>query len=186
MSFSTELILNGGALGLADVELVARQRAAVKLGANAQARLAASRQALDHAIAAGEVIYGVNTGFGSLANRRVEGAQLAQIQKNLLRPHAAGVGEPLPEEVVRAMLLLLAASLARGFSGIRPVVAGQVVSLLNAGVTPVVPAVGSVGASGDLAPLAHAALVLIGEGEAVFEGQRRDGGEVARRGTCAN
>jgi len=178
MSISTEaLILNGGALGLADVELVARQRAPVKLGADAQARLVSSRQALEDAIAAGEVIYGVNTGFGSLANRRVEGSQLAEIQKNLLRSHAAGVGEPLPEEVVRAMLLLLAASLARGFSGVRPVVAGQVVNLLNAGVTPVVPAVGSVGASGELAPLAHAALVLIGEGEAVFEGQRLGGRE---------
>jgi len=181
MSISTErLILKGGALGLADVELVARQRAPVQLGAEAQAQLASSRQALDHAIAAGEVIYGVNTGFGSLANRRVEGSQLAEIQKNLLRSHAAGVGEPLPEEVVRAMLLLLAASLARGLSGVRPVVAGQVLNLLNAGVTPVIPAVGSVGASGDLAPLAHAALVLIGEGEAVFGGQRLGGREALR------
>ena len=181
MPISTDpLVLNGGALGVADIELVARQGARVELGAAALARLASSRRALEDAIAAGEVIYGVNTGFGSLANRRVEGSQLAEIQKNLLRSHASGVGKPLPEEVVRGMLLLLAASLARGYSGVRPLVAAQVVNLLNAGVTPVVPGVGSVGASGDLVPLAHAALVIIGEGEAIFNGKRLNGREALR------
>ena len=173
-------MLDGGALTIADVEHAARSRAAVKFGDGALTRLAASRRALEVAIASGEVIYGVNTGFGSLAQQRVEGAQLREIQRNLLRSHAAGVGELLPEEIVRAMLLLLAASLARGLSGVRPVVAERIADLLNAGVTPVVPAVGSVGASGDLAPLAHAALVLIGEGEATFRGQRLAGGEALR------
>jgi histidine ammonia-lyase len=174
------LILNSSVPSIGDVERVARHHALVKLGGAAHERLTLSRQALEQAIAAGEVIYGVNTGFGSLASKRVEPSQLAEIQKNLLRSHAAGVGEPLSEEVVRATLLLLAASLTRGFSGVRPVVAEQVINLLNAGVTPVVPAVGSVGAWGDLAPLAHAALVLIGEGEADFQGQRLTGIQALR------
>jgi histidine ammonia-lyase len=174
------IILDAGPLTFTDVERVARGHAPVTIGDTARARLTASRSALEQAIAAGEVIYGVNTGFGSLARKRVEGSQLREIQRNLVRSHAAGVGEPLPGEVVRAMLLLLAASLARGRSGVRPVVAERVVELLNAGVTPVVPGVGSVGASGDLAPLAHAALVLIGEGEAVFRGKKLNGGAALR------
>ena len=174
------LNLDAGPLTFTDVERVARAHAQVTIGETARARLAYSRAALEQAIAAGEVIYGVNTGFGSLARQRVEGSQLREIQRNLVRSHAAGVGEPLPDEVVRAMLLLLAASLARGRSGVRPVVAERVVELLNAGVTPVVPGVGSVGASGDLAPLAHAALVLIGEGEAIYRGKKL-GGDAALR-----
>jgi histidine ammonia-lyase len=174
------LVLNGSALAIADVERVARGRASVTFSESARARLADSRRVLEQAITAGEVIYGVNTGFGSLARQRVQGDQLREIQKNLILSHAAGVGEPLPEPVVRAMLLLLAASLARGLSGVRPVIAERVLELLNAGVTPAVPSVGSVGASGDLAPLAHAALVLIGDGEATHLGQRLSGAEALR------
>lgn len=169
--------LDGGALALEAVERVARGGARVVLTASAGERLQASRRALEDAIAAGEVIYGVNTGFGSLAQERVDGERLRDIQTNLLLSHAAGVGEDLPDEVVRAMLLCLAASLARGFSGVRPVVAERIVELLNAGVTPVVPSIGSVGASGDLAPLAHAALVLIGAGEARIGEQRLSGAQ---------
>jgi len=122
----------------------------------------------------------VNTGFGSLARQRIDDARLREVQRNLVLSHAAGVGEPLPGEVVRAMLILLVASLARGRSGVRPRVAEHVVALLNAGLTPVVPSVGSVGASGDLAPLAHAALVLIGEGQAEHGGRVVDGAEALR------
>jgi histidine ammonia-lyase len=171
------VLLDGGALTIADVERVARGGAAVTIGPDALRLLAASRASLESAVAGGETVYGVNTGFGSLSNKRIEGDQLREVQTNLLRSHAAGVGEPLPEDVVRAMLLLLAGSLCRGMSGVRPAVAEAVVGLLNAYVTPVVPSVGSVGASGDLSPLAHAALVLIGEGEAVVAGRKMPGDE---------
>jgi histidine ammonia-lyase len=175
MSALQALQLDGRPLSISDVERVARHHAPATLTDTALARLAASRSSLEQALAAGEIIYGVNTGFGSLSQTRIQGQQLQEIQTNLLRSHAAGVGEPLPDDVVRAMLLLLAASLARGLSGVRPVVAEAIVNLLNAGITPVVPSVGSVGASGDLAPLSHAALVLIGEGEATFRAARMTG-----------
>jgi len=130
------------------------------------AGVAATRQALEATIASPEPFYGVNTGFGSLSRTRIEGGDLRALQTNLLRSHAAGVGEPLPVPVVRAMLTCLVASLARAHSGVRPVVIERLCDLLNHHVTPVVPELGSVGASGDLAPLAHAGLVLLGEGEA--------------------
>jgi histidine ammonia-lyase len=174
------LVLDGGVLAVADVERVARGQAKVAFSDTTRARLQESRVVLEQAIAAGEVIYGVNTGFGSLARQRVQGERLREIQRNLILSHAAGVGEPLPEPVVRGMLLLLAASLARGLSGVRPLVAQRVLDLLNSGITPVVPSVGSVGASGDLAPLAHAALVLIGEGEAMVR-EPPSAGQVNRR-----
>ena len=168
--------VTGEALSLWDVEAVARRGASVVLGEPARVRLEAAHAALGAAMAEGQVLYGVNTGFGSLARQRVSSAELRQIQRNLILSHAAGVGEPLPDEVVRGMLFVLVGSLARGFSGVRPQLVERVVALLNAGVTPVVPSAGSVGASGDLAPLAHAALVLIGEGEANFRGERLHGG----------
>lgn len=177
---NTAITLEGGALTIEQVERVARHHAPVQLTDAAVARLTRSRDALEHTLAAGEVVYGVNTGFGSLARQRIDGTQLRDVQTNLLRSHASGVGEPLPVDVTRAMLLLLAGSLSRGLSGVRPVIAQRVVELLNRGVTPVVPSVGSVGASGDLAPLAHAALVLLGEGEAVFDGKPLPGGEALR------
>jgi histidine ammonia-lyase len=177
----TDIVIEGGGLRIGDVERVARAGSKVVLGSGAMAKLSASRAALEQAIAAGEVIYGVNTGFGSLARQRLDGDKLREVQRNLILSHAAGVGEPLPEDVVRAMLLLLAASLSRGLSGVRPGVVEAVVALLNHGVVPVVPSRGSVGASGDLAPLAHAALVLLGEGEATFGGARMSGKEALGR-----
>jgi histidine ammonia-lyase len=180
-SAMTEILIEGGAVSIADVERVARSRVRVALGAQAQEKLAASRSALEQAIAAGEVIYGVNTGFGSLARQRLDGDKLREVQRNLILSHAAGVGEPLREELVRGMLFLLVASLSRGLSGVRPEVVEAVVALLNQGVTPVVPSVGSVGASGDLAPLAHAALVLLGEGEATLSGARLSGKDALAR-----
>jgi histidine ammonia-lyase len=177
MSSLREVVVSGAPLDIAAVEQVARGRARVVLNEAALANLERSREALERAIASGEVIYGVNTGFGSLARQRLEGAQLREVQRNLILSHAAGVGEPLPADVVRAMLLLLVASLSRGLSGVRPCIAERVTQLLNEGVTPRVPSVGSVGASGDLAPLAHAALVLLGEGQASVAGRSVSGAD---------
>jgi histidine ammonia-lyase len=143
--------------------------------------MAASRRVLEAALADGEPHYGINTGFGSLSRERIAGEDLRELQRNLIRSHAAGAGPPLPAETVRAMMLLLAGSLARGCSGVRPMVAEAIVGLLNGGIVPVVPELGSVGASGDLAPLAHCALVLIGEGEA-FVGGCRQAGAAALQG----
>jgi len=174
------LALDGGALDFVQVEQVAREGRPVTLSARAVERIAGSRATLEGAIRAGEPLYGVNTGFGSLSRKRIEDARLSEMQHNLLRSHAAGTGELLEPEVVRATMLLLAASLSRGHSGVRSEVVETLIDLLNAGVTPVVPAVGSVGASGDLAPLAHIALVLIGEGEALVGGERIGGAEAIR------
>ncbi len=180
---SATVPITGAPLTIAEVEAVARGGAPVGIAPEGAARLRGSREALEAAIRSGAAIYGVNTGFGSLAHTRIPDDSLREVQRNLIRSHSAGVGEPLPRDVVRGMLLLLAASLSRGHSGVRPETASAVVSLLNAGVTPVVPAVGSVGASGDLAPLAHAVLVLLGEGEATLGNrpERLPGAEALRR-----
>lgn len=164
----TRVVLDGRSLTVADVVRVARTPAArVGLDPEALSALAGSRGIVERAIAAGAVLYGVNTGFGKLANIRIEPDQLDRLQVNLIRSHAAGVGPPFPAELVRAMLLLRANVLLRPTSGVRPALPEAVVALLNAGVIPRVPEQGSVGASGDLAPLAHLALVLLGEGEVV-------------------
>jgi len=143
----------------------------------ARERMAASRAVIDRVVASGETVYGVTTGFGDLADVRISPEQTATLQRNLVRSHAAGVGEPLPEEVVRAMLVLRVNALAVGLSGVRPELADLLVAMLNAGVHPHIPSRGSVGASGDLAPLAHLALVVIGEGEAMVGGSRLAGSE---------
>ena len=147
--------LDGGPLAIADVLAVAREGAAVEIGAEAHRRLLLARSQVEAVLASGRAVYGINTGFGSLSRVRIPTEDLATLQRNLILSTAAGVGDPLPDEVVRAMLLLLVASLCRGHSGVRPAVAELLVGLLNGGVTPMVPASGSVGASGDLAPLAH-------------------------------
>lgn len=165
--------LTGEAISIDEVVAVARRGARVRLAPQACRKLEECRQSLESAMAGGNAIYGVNTGFGSLGRQRISDDQLRDVQRNLLRSHAAGVGEPLPAETVRAMMFILAASLSRGHSGVRPLVVERLIELLNAGVTPIVPSVGSVGASGDLAPLAHAALVLIGEGEVQSTGSAR-------------
>lgn len=163
---ASPLILDRSPLSFSDVLAVARGGRSVQVAESVYSNLERSRQRLEAVIADGDPHYGINTGFGSLARQRVPDADLETLQVNLVRSHAACVGEPLPDDVVRAMLLLLAASLSRNRSGVRPIVVEQIADLLNAGITPVVPETGSVGASGDLAPLAHAALVLLGEGEA--------------------
>ncbi len=175
-----KLVLNGDALTLAEIEQVAAGRG-VEIAPAATERVVASRDCIDAILAAGRVVYGVNTGFGRLSDVRVPAENLAQLQVNLVRSHAGGVGRPLAEAEARAMLLLRANVLAKGFSGVRPEVVELLAAMLNAGVTPVIPEKGSVGASGDLAPLAHLALVVIGEGEAFYEGERMAGAEALRR-----
>jgi histidine ammonia-lyase len=163
--------VDGENLTIADVVAVARDGAKVSLAARAREALARSRALVEEIVARGDTIYGVNTGFGDLSSVSIPADQLSQLQHNLLRSHSAGVGPPLPRDVVRGMLLLRANALAKGYSGVRPVVVGRLLELLNAGVTPVVPAQGSVGASGDLASLAHLSLVLLGEGFATIDGE---------------
>ena len=173
-------MLNGGPLSLTDVEDVARQNRRVQLGDEARQNVETARKAIEAVATGGEAIYGINTGFGSLSCQRIKPEGIREVQRNLLRSHAAGVGDSLPREVVRAMLLILAASLARAKSGVRPIVIERICDLLNHDITPMVPSRGSVGASGDLAPLAHAALVLIGEGRAVVRGKEISGGNALK------
>ncbi len=151
-------------LVIGDVVAVARDGRRVVLAAGVRERIAGGRVALEELAAHEPPTYGVNTGFGHLSSVRIPASEQAQLQLNLVRSHACGVGEPLPDDIVRGMLLLLANSLAKGHSGVRPVVVETVLALVNANVLPVVPSRGSVGASGDLAPLAHCAMTLIGEG----------------------
>jgi histidine ammonia-lyase len=165
------LAIDGRSLTVEDVVRFARApETRLVLDPGARERLAASRAVIDRAIARGDTMYGINTGFGKLANVRVAPESLEALQANLIRSHAAGVGDPLPAEVVRAMMLLRTNVLLRATSGVRPLLAQAVADLANAGIVPVVPEQGSVGASGDLAPLSHLALVLMGEGD-VLAGQ---------------
>jgi len=136
---------------------------------------------IDRLTAAGETVYGVSTGFGKFADRVIPPEALEALQRNLIMSHSVGVGDPLSEDVVRAMIVLRVAALARGYSGIRPETVQALLDMLNAHVVPVIPSKGSVGASGDLAPLAHLALVLIGEGEAFWNSDRLPGGEALSR-----
>ncbi len=180
MADSGSVALSGSPLTIAEVTQVARKGARVSLAPAARERVEAARRALESRAGSDEALYGINTGFGSLSHVRVATEKLAALQANLIRSHAAGVGEPLADEVVRATMLILAASQARAHSGVRPELIEQIMGLLNNGVTPVVPSRGSVGASGDLAPLAHIALVLIGEGEATHGGRAMSGADALK------
>lgn len=176
------VVLDGSHLTLDEVLRVASQDEIVALPADAVSGMQRSRAVVEKLAAGGDAVYAVNTGVGLLADVRVPAEDLEQLQRNVIRSHACGVGPPLAREEVRAMMLIRANVLAKGFSGIRPVVAERLCDLLNRGVTPVVPSQGSVGASGDLAPLAHIALVLMGEGEADFDGRRQSGADALRQG----
>ena len=158
------IVLDGNTLSLEALAAIALDREEVVVAPEALERVDAARAVVDRKAAGEEVVYGINTGFGSLADVRVPHHQLRQLQLNLIRSHAAGVGDPLPVAAVRAAMALRANVLAKGYSGIRRSTLLRLVALLNRGVHPVVPSRGSVGASGDLAPLAHLALVLVGEG----------------------
>jgi histidine ammonia-lyase len=163
--------VSGTGLSLEDIEAVARAGARVSLPAGASNRVKRARRAVEEKLASGETVYGLNTGFGDLRNVRIPRERLRDLQVNLVRSHAAGVGEPFPPDVVRAIMLLRANSFARGHSGVTPGLVRRLLQMLNAGVTPVVPSQGSVGSSGDLAPLAHVALALLGEGDVTYRGR---------------
>ncbi|HSI53508.1 MAG TPA: aromatic amino acid lyase, partial [Ramlibacter sp.] len=166
-------IIHPGELSLGQLRrLCAGERLQVALAPSCRPGIAASAELVRRATEGDAPVYGVNTGFGKLATTRIAKEDLAVLQLKLLRSHAVGVGEPLGERVVRLILLLKAASLARGYSGVREEVIDTLLALHNKGLSPVIPAQGSVGASGDLAPLAHLCLPLIGEGEVFWEGER--------------
>ena len=175
-----KLLLDGQPLTLEEIDEVALAGRTVEVAPAALTRVTESRGLIEKILGAGETVYGVNTGFGKLADVRIPGDKLAELQINLVRSHAGGVGEPLSAPEARAMVLLRANVLAKGFSGVRPELLELLVEMLNAGVNPVIPEKGSVGASGDLAPLAHLALVVVGEGEAFYRGERVAGGEALR------
>ena len=180
----TALRLGDDPLTLVAISEVARGGRLVAIGAAAEAAMNRARRVVDQVVAGGDAspaVYGVNTGFGALAEVRISAAQVAQLQQNLVRSHAAGVGTPLPRDAVRAMMLLRAAVLATGRSGARTICCTRLCELLNAGVHPIIPARGSVGASGDLAPLAHLALGMIGEGFAEYRGETLPAIEALRR-----
>lgn len=158
--------IDGSSLSLDQVAAVARGNAPVALAPDAKDRMAGARKALEKLVEDGATIYAVNTGVGDLVDHKIPPHELKALQVNLLRSHACGVGDPYPKEVVRAMMLLRANALAKGYSGVRPDIVEMLVSMLNSGIHPKVPRQGSVGASGDLTMLAHLGLVLIGEGEA--------------------
>lgn len=180
-SHPRQVVLDGDTLRLEEVAFVAGGGADVQLAPEAEAAIGRARAVVEEVLTSGRVAYGVNTGFGKLAEVRIDPADLARLQLHLVRSHAAGVGSPLSIPEARALTLLRANVLAKGHSGARLEVARRLVDMLNRDVVPVVPEKGSLGASGDLAPLAHLALVLIGEGEAFFEGERMPGGEALRR-----
>jgi histidine ammonia-lyase len=172
--------IDGERLDFAQVYRVVFKGAQVELAPQARERMLASRAVIERLIASDQAVYGVNTGFGKMASVRISREQIGELQVNLVRSHACGVGAPLSEHETRAMLLLRANAIAKGLSGVRPIVAETLCKMLNFGVQPVIPSQGSVGASGDLAPLAHLAQVAIGEGEAILQGRKLSGGDAMR------
>ena len=175
------LELNGQRLTLEEIAAVASGKEQVGLAPEALERIERSRKVIERIIREGQTVYGVNTGFGKLADVHIPPSELQTLQLNLVRSHCCGLGQPLSIEETRAMLLLRANVIVLGFSGARPVVVTTLLQMLERGVHPVIPEKGSVGASGDLAPLAHLALTAIGEGEAVFEGRLMPGAEALKQ-----
>jgi len=180
------ITLDGESLDICTVVTIANswqrpETLQLELAPGAVEGVRACREAVERLVAGRQIVYGITTGFGAFKDRLIAPDETAQLQQNLLMSHAVGVGPPLPEATVRAMMLIRANTLAKGYSGVRPETLQALLALLNRGVHPVVPAQGSVGASGDLAPLAHMALVLIGLGEAMYRGQRMSGAEALQR-----
>jgi len=180
-SAKTTVELNGNDLTFDQVYEVALQETKVSLAAAASEKMQASRNVVDKLVASGKTAYGINTGFGKLASVRISTEQVRQLQVNLVRSHCCGVGEPLSKAETRAIMLLRANALAKGLSGVKSETVETLCAMLNAGVHQVIPSQGSVGASGDLAPLAHLAQVVIGEGRAEFRGEILSGGEALSR-----
>src|SRR5437773_6531537 len=177
--------IDGRSLALDDVIAVARNGEPVRLAPAAAKRVDASRRALEKVVAKGSLAYGIKTGFGELANVEISDADVRALQLNLLRSHAVGQGPPLRRDEVRAAILLRANTLAMGYSGVRRVLVTRLLDFLNRGVHPVIPSRGSLGASGDLAPLAHLGLVLVGEGEAEVGGRILPGGKALAEANLA-
>ncbi len=175
-----DVVLTGSDLTIADIEAVARGDARARLDYGARAKMQAARDVIESLVAEGAVVYGVTTGFGDLATSFIDPSQAGRLQENLLMSHAAGVGRAFPREVVRAMLLLRANTLALGHSGCRPLIVDRLLAFLEEGIHPVVPEQGSLGASGDLAPLAHLALPIIGRGDVEHGGRVVPAAEAAR------
>jgi histidine ammonia-lyase len=176
----TTIAIDGDSLTLERLFSFVFDRVEAEIAPSARELMNASRVVIEKLVAADAAVYGVNTGFGKMASTRISREEIGHLQLNLVRSHACGVGAPLSEFAVRAMLALRANAIAKGFSGVRPVVAETLVAMLNRRVHPVIPSQGSVGASGDLAPLAHLAEVAIGEGRAMYRGQAMAGGEAMR------
>lgn len=178
---TSPLSIDGNSLRLEEIRQVALAERTARLTPEAAARVAAARALVDRVAEGDTASYGINTGFGTLAEVRIDKKDLRDLQRNLILSHAAGVGSPLPIPEARALLLLRCNVLAKGYSGIRPITLQLALDMLEKGVVPVVPERGSVGASGDLAPLAHLALNFIGEGESFYEGQRMPAREALKR-----
>jgi histidine ammonia-lyase len=175
------VVIDGGPLGTDQVVAVARHGAKVEVGPGVAVPMARAREHVERHLASGKPVYGITTGFGALADVRIEPGDIQRLQHNVVRSHAAATGDPLPVEVVRAMMLLRARSLSAGYSGVRPVLVERLIDLLNAGIHPAVPSRGSVGASGDLAQLAHIAQCVIGEGSVLTDGGIEPAGDALRR-----
>ena len=172
--------IDGEHLSFEQFYRIVQEQELVEIAPAARERMIASRKVIERLVQSDAAVYGVNTGFGKMASVRISREQIGELQVNLVRSHACGVGTPLSEQETRAMLALRANAIAKGFSGVRPVVAETLCEMLNKRVHPVIPSQGSVGASGDLAPLAHLAQVAIGEGEAIFQGRKLTGGEAMK------
>ncbi len=173
--------IDGNSLSIDDVYRVAKQGDKVTTTQDSKARIKKSRELVDGLMKKGKTIYGINTGFGELANRNIDDDKLEELQENLILSHASGVGTPLEKEIVRAAMLLRANTLTKGYSGVRMVIVDTLLQMLNRGVHPVIPSKGSVGASGDLAPLAHMSLVMIGKGRAEYKGEVISGKEAMEK-----
>ena len=173
--------INGENLKISDVVKAARYKEKIVLDENAKIKVKKSRETIEKLLKTNKVIYGVNTGFGALVNKKISKEDLLTLQRNIVLSHSAGVGKALEEEIVRAIMLLRANSLSKGFSGVRVGVIEKLIEFLNEDITPYVPETGSVGASGDLAPLSHIALCLIGEGYVLSEGKKVQTKEVLKR-----
>ena len=174
------ILVDGATLSVPDVVAVARGGEKVAIAPRARAAIERSRRAVEEIVRSGRLAYGIKTGFGQLENVSIPASQVRELQLNLLRSHAVGVGPPLSRAAVRAAMLIRANALAKGFSGVRMAVVQRFLDFLNRGVHPVVPSKGSLGASGDLAPLAHIGLVLVGEGEAEYRGKALSGDAALR------
>src|SRR5215469_11852097 len=179
------IVLTGNDLTFEQLHVVVAHDEKVSLSPASIERMNASRAVVDKLVSSGKTAYGINTGFGKLASVRISSEQVRQLQINLVRSHACGVGQALSKPETRALTLLRANALAKGFSGVRPGTVETLCAMLDAGVHPVIPSQGSVGASGDLAPLAHLAQVVIGEGQAELRGEILPGGEALRRAGIA-